>query len=209
MARYTGFYGPTAPWPLYAACLCDVPLYLPILFIPIFSFNSGVYVKFPLEGFTFGWYADLFQREPLKQAFWNSVKVATFVSVLSTAHRGSRGAGHCALPHAGQGQAARQLHHAAVRAARADHRRGASGAVEPAGGDAVACDRHHRAYGDLPALCDLCPAAAVHRVQPVAGRGLGRSGRATLAWTFWRITLPCNFPGILACLLMTFTISFR
>jgi spermidine/putrescine transport system permease protein len=27
-------------------------------------------------------------------------------------------------------------------------------------------------------------------------------------WTFWRITLPCNMPGILACLIMTFTISF-
>jgi spermidine/putrescine transport system permease protein len=26
--------------------------------------------------------------------------------------------------------------------------------------------------------------------------------------TFWRVTLPCNYPGILACLLMTFTISF-
>jgi spermidine/putrescine transport system permease protein len=26
--------------------------------------------------------------------------------------------------------------------------------------------------------------------------------------TFWRVTLPCNMPGILACLLMTFTISF-
>lgn len=26
--------------------------------------------------------------------------------------------------------------------------------------------------------------------------------------TFWRVTFPCNLPGILACLLMTFTISF-
>jgi spermidine/putrescine transport system permease protein len=26
--------------------------------------------------------------------------------------------------------------------------------------------------------------------------------------TFWRVTLPCNLPGILACILMTFTISF-
>jgi len=84
MARYTGFYAPNRPLALYAAIFAVV-LYLPILFIPIFSFNAGIYVRFPLEGFTLDWYWDLFQRESLLRAFWNSVKVATFVSLLSTA----------------------------------------------------------------------------------------------------------------------------
>ena len=83
MARYTGFYQPNRPLAVFAGIFAVV-LYLPILFIPIFSFNSGVYVKFPLESFTLNWYWDLFQRERLLQAFWNSVKVAAFVSVLST-----------------------------------------------------------------------------------------------------------------------------
>ena len=84
MARYTGFYQPNRPLAIYAAIFALI-LYLPILFIPIFSFNAGVYVKFPLEGFTLAWYQDLFSRAPLLRAFWNSVKVATFVSLLCTA----------------------------------------------------------------------------------------------------------------------------
>ncbi|TAG19024.1 MAG: ABC transporter permease, partial [Rhodobacterales bacterium] len=75
MARYTGFHRPNRPLALYAGAFA-LFLYLPILFIPLFSFNAGVYVKFPLEGFTLAWYADLLQREPLQRAFWNSVQVA-------------------------------------------------------------------------------------------------------------------------------------
>ena len=84
MARYSGFHRPNRLLAVYAAVFATLFLYLPILFIPLFSFNSGIYVKFPLEGFTFAWYADLFQREPLLNAFWNSIKVACFVSVLCT-----------------------------------------------------------------------------------------------------------------------------
>ena len=75
--------GKNYPLMIYAV-LFAIFLYLPIIFIPIFSFNAGVYVKFPLEGFTFGWYTDLVNRPPLMRAFMNSVKVGIFVSIFST-----------------------------------------------------------------------------------------------------------------------------
>lgn len=83
MAHLTGIHRPNRPLAIYAAFFA-LFLYLPIVLILIFSFNAGVFVKFPLEGLTLDWYADLFRREPLKQAFWNSLKVATVVCLLST-----------------------------------------------------------------------------------------------------------------------------
>ena len=42
---------PNRPLQLYALIfLCF--LYIPVLFLPLFSFNDSIYVKFPMEGFT-------------------------------------------------------------------------------------------------------------------------------------------------------------
>lgn len=59
-------------------------LYVPILLIPLFSFNSAIYVKFPFEDFTVDWYILLLDREPVFEALKNSLKVAITVSVIST-----------------------------------------------------------------------------------------------------------------------------
>jgi hypothetical protein len=53
---------PNRPLQVYAALFLIV-LYVPILFLPLFSFNTSIYVRFPLEGFTTQWYRDLFQRD--------------------------------------------------------------------------------------------------------------------------------------------------
>lgn len=205
MARDIGFHRPNRLLALYAAAFA-VFLYLPILFIPIFSFNSGVYVKFPLESFTFGWYADLFHREPLKHAFFNSVKVAAIVSVLSTciavpaalAIARYRMPGKAAavsfmmlplvLPGLILGVALLSLLHSL----------GASlSLVTVTIGHMVIC---------LPyAISVLLPRfVGFNRSLEEASADLGEPP----LWTFWRVTLPCNALGILACLLMTFTISF-
>jgi spermidine/putrescine transport system permease protein len=205
MAKYTGFYQPNRPLAVYAAVFAVV-LYLPILFIPIFSFNSGVYVKFPLESFTMAWYGDLFSRAPLLQAFWNSVKVALFVSILCTA---------VAIPAA-----------LAIARYRMPGKAPAVGfimlpLVLPGLIMGVALLTLLNWMGVKLSLVTvtighivICLPYAISVLLP-RFIGFNRSLEEASAdlgepplQTFWRVTLPCNMPGILACLLMTFTISF-
>jgi spermidine/putrescine transport system permease protein len=83
MASVTNPQRPNRLLAFYAAFFV-IFLYFPVFLIMIFSFNDGVYVSFPLTGVTLDWYVDLLNREPLKQAFWNSLKVASAACVLST-----------------------------------------------------------------------------------------------------------------------------
>ena len=205
MARYTGFHRPNRPLAAYAA-LFAVFLYLPILFIPIFSFNSGIYVKFPLEGFTLDWYADLFHREPLKQAFYNSVKVAAVVSLLSTivAVPAALAIARYRMP--GKAPAVSFIMLPLVLPGLIMgvallgllHRMGVTlSLITVTMGHMVVC---------LPyAISVLLPRfIGFNRSLEEASADLGEPPLQT----FWRVTLPCNIPGIVACLLMTFTISF-
>jgi spermidine/putrescine transport system permease protein len=205
MARYSGFHRPNRPLAVYAA-LFAVLLYLPILFIPIFSFNSGIYVRFPLEGFTLYWYWDLFQRGPLLQALWNSVKVATFVSVLSTliAIPAALAIARYRMPGKAPAVSFIMLPLVlpglimGVALLTVLNRLGVQlSLVTVTIGHMVIC---------LPyAISVLLPRfIGFNRSLEEASADLGEPPLRT----FWRITLPCNMPGILACLLMTFTISF-
>ena len=73
-----------ANWlPLYAALYLGF-LYLPILLLPIFSFNVSAVPKFPLTGFTFKWYESLPRTPALIDATWNSLIVGASAAVLST-----------------------------------------------------------------------------------------------------------------------------
>jgi len=74
---------PNRPLQVYA-CVFLVVLYVPILFIPLFSFNQGIYARFPIEGFTTQWYVDLMGREQLWSALGNSIRVGIVVALLST-----------------------------------------------------------------------------------------------------------------------------
>ena len=74
---------PNRPLQLYAAVFLVV-LYVPILFLPLFSFNDSLYVRFPLQGFTLQWYAELMGREPVWNALFNSLRIGAVVSVFST-----------------------------------------------------------------------------------------------------------------------------
>lgn len=190
---------------LYAV-LFSIFLYLPILFIPIFSFNTGVYVKFPLEGFTFGWYADLINRAPLQRAFFNSVKVGVFVSILSTV---------LAVPAA-----------MAIARYRMPGKKPIVGfmmlpLVVPGIIFGVALLSLVNRMGFTLSLATvtaghmiICLPYAIAVLLP-RFEGFNRSIEEASAdlgenpwWTFWRVTFPTIRPGILACLLMTFTISF-
>lgn len=59
-------------------------LYLPILLLPVFSFNNAATTTFPLAGFTTKWYASLLGNTVLLEAARNSLVVGICVSLVST-----------------------------------------------------------------------------------------------------------------------------
>jgi spermidine/putrescine transport system permease protein len=196
---------PNRPLQIYAAVFLVV-LYLPVLFIPLFSFNDSIYVRFPLEGMTLQWYAELWSREPVWNALWNSIRVGLAVAVLSTI--------------------------LGVVAAKAitRYRMPGKGAlvtfimmplVIPGIIFGVALlvlmsrlgvplSLYTVALGHLIVCLPFSVATLLPRFEGFdtsieeASADLGENGW----WTFWRVTFPMVFPGILASLLLTFTISF-
>ena len=59
-------------------------LYVPILFLPLFSLNDSQFIAFPLKGFTLRWYEDLLDNVALHKALWNSIKVGAFTALVAT-----------------------------------------------------------------------------------------------------------------------------
>ena len=66
------------------ACLYLGFLYLPVLFLPLFSFNDGTIVAFPIKGWTLEWYRQLGNQDTLIQALLNSVLVGAVTAFLAT-----------------------------------------------------------------------------------------------------------------------------
>ena len=64
-------------------------LYVPVLFLPIFSFNDSAIVAFPLKGITTEWYEELWNNDVMHGALWNSLKVGIASAVISTLARKS------------------------------------------------------------------------------------------------------------------------
>ena len=69
--------------PLYYVILA-IFLYLPILFLIVFSFNDSVVLSFPLKGFTLRWYKQLLDTPELLDALYNTVWVAVISSFVAT-----------------------------------------------------------------------------------------------------------------------------
>ena len=59
-------------------------VYIPVLFLPLFSFNDSIYIAFPLKGFTFKWYEEMAKASGLLEALKNSLKVGGVVCFVST-----------------------------------------------------------------------------------------------------------------------------
>lgn len=60
-------------------------LYLPIVILFLFSINSNTILSFPLQGFSLGWYAKLFESGALLRSARNSLMVALGSSLSATA----------------------------------------------------------------------------------------------------------------------------
>lgn len=71
------------PLTLYAILFLAF-IYIPVLLLPLFSFNDGQYVAFPIRGLTLRWYEQLADAQALQRALMNSVKVAVVVAAVST-----------------------------------------------------------------------------------------------------------------------------
>lgn len=59
-------------------------LYAPIILLPLFAFNSGTVIAFPLQGFTTDWFGQMWGNATLRRALVNSLTIAVSASVLAT-----------------------------------------------------------------------------------------------------------------------------
>lgn len=66
------------------AILYLIFLYAPIVLLPIFAFNDGKIIAFPLQGFTTSWFGALTTNKALHAAVGNSLFIAFATALLST-----------------------------------------------------------------------------------------------------------------------------
>jgi len=181
-------------------------LYVPVLLLPLFSFNDSIYIAFPIEGWTLEWYREMLKSEPLHAALMNSIRVGAFASVFAT--------------------------FLGVFAAKAVTRYRMPG-KEPIITVIMAplvipgvilglallimlnrigftLSLYSVTLGHILICVPFSMATLMSRFEGFdksmeeASADLGENA----FWTFWRVTLPMVFPGLLASLLLCFTISF-
>ena len=188
------------------ACLFLVVLYTPVLFIPLFSFNDSIYVRFPVQGFTTRWYADLMTRGTVWDAMWNSIRVGICVAIVATVLGilSARAITRNRIP--GQNVIVAFIMLPLVIPGIIF---GVSLLV-PFSRLGVPLSLYTVALGHLIvcmpfAIATLLPRfEGMDRSMEEASADLGENGW----WTFWRVTFPVVLPGIIASLLLTFTVSF-
>ncbi|MDH3473116.1 MAG: ABC transporter permease [Rhodospirillales bacterium] len=181
-------------------------LYLPVLFLPLFSFNESIYIAFPLKGFTFEWYEAMVSNAGLIAALTNSVKVGAVVAVLSTLFGtlAAKAVTRYRMP--GRGLTVGFIMIPLV-------------IPEIILGIALLVLAN---MGGIPltlftigfAHMLLCvPFSMLVMISRLEGFDKSLEEAAldlgeNAWWTFWRVTFPLAIPGIVASLLLTFTISF-
>ncbi len=194
------------PATLYAIFFV-VFLYFPVLLIPLFSFNDSTVATFPMKGFTLNGYRRMVADASLINAVKNSLIVGIGVSVVSTilGLLAAMGATRYALPGKGPVMGTVMLP-----------------LVVPSLILAIALLVILRQVFDVPLSLLTVSAGHVLVCVPFSmlvlmsrlegfDKGLEEASGdlGENAWmTFWRVTFPIALPGIVASLLMCFTISF-
>lgn len=182
-------------------------LYAPVLLIPLFSFNDSTVATFPMKGFTFNGYRAMAADVSLMNALKNSIVVGIGVSVVSTAFGmlAAMGATRYTLPGKGPVMGTIMLP-----------------LVVPSLIVSIALLVILRKVFDIPLSLWTVSAGHVLVCVPFSmlvliarlegfDKGLEEASNdlGESAWmTFWRVTFPIALPGIVASLLMCFTISF-
>jgi spermidine/putrescine transport system permease protein len=196
---------PNRPLHLYALMYLAF-LYLPVLFLPLFSFNDSLFVAFPLKGFTLSWYEQMLTNEPMHAALMNSLKVGSVSSVIATI-LGIFGA--------------KAVTKYRIRGERPVVAVIMLPLVIPGiilgvallimfSRLGVPLSLHTVTLGHILISVPFALATLMARFE-----GFDKSMEEAAAdlgdnawWTFWRVTFPMAFPGVLASLLLCFTISF-
>ena len=193
-------------WLKYYTVVYLVFIYLPVLLLPVFSFNDAIYVAFPMKGFTLRWWEEMVQQTGMLRALGNSFIVAVPVCLISTT------LGMCA---------AKALTSYRLKGARILTGLFALPLVIPFIILGIALLIAFNSYGlDLSLwtvgighvlICvPFSLFVLMSRLESFdtsleeASLDLGET-----PWmTFWRVTFPVALPGVVASLLLTFTISF-
>ena len=181
-------------------------LYVPVLVLPIFSFNNSQFIAFPLSDFTTRWYAALVSDTAMQRALGNSLQVAAVTALLSTmlgltaakavTHYRIRGAGTALgfislplfIPDIVLGLSLLML----------------LGTLGLPLSLAAVVLGHMLVCVPFSLTVLIARFEGFDRNLEEASADLGENG-----WmTFWRVTFPVMLPGIIASLLLTFITSF-
>ena len=196
---------PSRPLRVYAFAYLAF-LYVPVAFLPLFSFNDSIYIAFPFKGVTTAWYEEMIDNQPLQAALVNSIKVGVVAAVIATI-LGIFGAKAVTryrirgqkpviavimlpllIPGIILGVAL------LILLARLG----------------VTLSLYTVTLGHILLTVPFATVTLMARFH-----GFDRSMEEAAAdlgdnawWTFWRVTIPMVFPGVVASLLLCFTISF-
>ena len=185
--RLDGFY-------IYAVLYLTF-IYLPVLFLPLFSFNDSKYIAFPLKGFTLKWYEAMI-----------SIKIGLVVAILSTIFGllAAKAVTRYRMP--GRGPVVGFI---MIPLVIPEIILGISLLILLNLAD-IPLSLLTVGFAHLLLCVPFSMLVLVSRMEGFdksmeeAGLDLGEN-----AWmTFWRVTFPIVLPGIIASLLLTFTISF-
>ena len=181
-------------------------LYVPVLFLPLFSFNDSIYIAFPFKEFTTRWYAQMAALEPMHAALMNSVRVGAATAVFATilGVLGAKAVTRYRIP--GRKPVVFTIMLPLV----------IPGIIMGVAllilisRMGIPLSLYTVTLGHVLICVPFSMATLMARFE-----GFDRSMEEAAAdlgdnawWTFWRVTFPIVFPGILASLLLTFTISF-
>ncbi len=190
---------------IYAVCFLGF-LYIPVLFLPLFSFSDSIYIKFPIEGWTLDWYREMFANQLLTHSLINSLKVGSATAVFSTilGVLGAKAVTRYRMP--GKQPVVFVIMLPLVIPGMIVgvailiflNRVGIPLSLfTVAAGHTLIC---------VPfAIATLIPRfEGSDKSMEEASADLGENAW----WTFWRVTMPMVFPGVLASLLLCFVVSF-
>ena len=181
-------------------------LYIPVTFLPLFSFNESIYIAFPIKSWTLQWYRDMFNNEPMFAALMNSLRVGAVTSVLATflGIFGAKAVTRYQIP--GKGPIILLIMAPLV----------IPGIILGVAllilitRMGIDLSLYTVTLGHVLICVPFSMATLMSRFEGFdksmeeASADLGENAW----WTFWRVTLPMVFPGILASLLLCFTVSF-
>jgi|TARA_B100001079_G_scaffold254519_1_gene249336 spermidine/putrescine transport system permease protein len=181
-------------------------IYLPVLFLPLFSFNNSKYIAFPLKGFTLKWYQQMLNSPSMLEALMNSIKVGLIVALLSTilGLMAAKAVTRYRLP--GRGPV---ISFIMVPLVIPEIILAISLLILISQAD-IPLSLWTVGFSHLLLCTPFAMLVLVSRMEGFdrsleeAALDLGEN-----SWmTFWRVTFPIVLPGIVASMLLTFTISF-